>query len=151
MNAVSDSAFFIGLERIGRSELIPRIFDSISVPPAVEAEVGSLPDCVSVVQPKNSVLVSALKTQIDDGEAEAIALAMERQGSVLVLDDRKARKIALRMGLKVLGTVGVLVQAKSDGIIREVRSILDGLIEVGFRISDELYEEALALADEALS
>ena len=148
-SAISNSAFFIGLERIRRSDLVSRIFREVCVPPAVAAEVQFLPAGVAIVSPSNLGLISALKSQIDDGEAEAIALAVERSNSFLVLDDRKGRRIAMQMGLKVMVTVGILIQAKTDGIISSVRPILDELLDTNFRISDELYEEALRIAGES--
>ena len=84
---------------------------------------------------------------VDNGEAEAIALASERQQRI-VLDDRRARELAHRMGLKVIGTVGILVRAKRAGLLTWINPVLNELIEKGFRLSDDLRREALRLAGE---
>jgi len=85
--------------------------------------------------------------QIDDGEAEAIALATERQHRI-VLDDRRARDLARRMGLKIIGTVGILIRAKRVGLLTWINPVLNELIEKGFRLSEGLKREALRLAGE---
>jgi predicted nucleic acid-binding protein len=84
---------------------------------------------------------------VDDGEAEAIALAAERQLRI-VLDDRKARDVAFRMGLKVIGTVGILVRAKRTGLIPWLKPLMNELADNGFRLSEDLKREALLLAGE---
>lgn len=61
---------------------------------------------------QNLAHVATLKTQVDEGEAEAIALAMELGDVFVILDDRKARQLALQLNLKVIGTVGMLLRAK---------------------------------------
>ena len=84
---------------------------------------------------------------VDDGEAAAIALAVERQHRI-VLDDRRARDLAHRMGLKIIGTVGILVRAKRTGLLTWVSPVLNELVEKGFRLSEDLKREALHLAGE---
>ena len=83
-----------------------------------------------------------------DGESEAIALAMELDDVVLVLDDKKARRIAKQLDLKVIGTVGLLLRAKKRGIVAEIKPVLDALQNAGFRIAAPLYQKALKLASE---
>ena len=70
---------------------------------------------------------------------------MELGDVFIVLDDKKARRIAKQLGLKVIGTVGLLLRAQK-GKVTEIKPILDALQEVDFRISDTLYQEALRLA-----
>jgi predicted nucleic acid-binding protein len=84
---------------------------------------------------------------VDDGEAEAIALARER-GSKIVLDDRQARLVGSNLGLAIIGTVGVLVKAKHSGIISVLKPVLDDLEANGFYLSSTLKEEALRLVGE---
>ena len=104
-NAVSNSSCLIALDRIGRLEFLSQSFNQVSIPPAVKKEFGRNVDWLSVVHVRNSALVSSLQTQIGEGESEAIALAMEAKPSILILDDKKARRIANQLGLKVIGTV----------------------------------------------
>lgn len=147
-NAVSNSSCLIALEKIGHLDLLSKSFDSILIPPAVQSEFGKKIDWLIVKSVQNTAVVNSLKTQIDDGESEAIALAMEMTDVFVVLDDKKARRIAKQLGLKVIGTVGLLLRAKKKGIVTEIKPILDALQNVDFRIADILYKKALRLAKE---
>ena len=84
---------------------------------------------------------------VDDGEAEAIALASERQWRV-ILDDLRARAVAERMHLRIIGTVGILVRAKRAGLLPEVAPVLQSLSASGFYLSEPLKMEVLRLAGE---
>ena len=70
---VTDSACLIGLERIGRLDILPALFDPILIPPEVQREFGETRDWLQVRIPNNQALINALKLTVDDGEAEAIA------------------------------------------------------------------------------
>lgn len=144
---VVDSTCLIGLENINHLDLLPRLFEPVHAPPEVGREFGSSPDWLRIELPSNSALVKALKVSIDDGEAEAMALAVERQWRI-VLDDLKARDLAQRMGLRVIGTVGLLVRAKRAGLIPWINPLLNELSAKGFHLSEELKREALRLAGE---
>jgi len=147
-NAVSDSSCLIALEKIGHLDLLSKSFDTVSLPPAVQDEFGQNIDWLIVKSIRNKALVNSLKTQIGDGEAEAIALAMELADVFIVLDDKKARRIAKQLELKVIGTVGLLLRAKKKSVVTEIKPILDALHDVDFRIGETLYQEALRLAKE---
>ncbi len=145
--AVIDSACLIGLERIGRLDLLPALFDPIFVPPAVNQEFGVLPAWMTVERPADVGMVAALRLLVDPGESEAIVLAYEK-GLRIILDDRKAREVAQRLGVPVTGTVGLLLKAKQEGVISAVRPLIDALDANQFRIGDALRIEALRLAGE---
>lgn len=148
-NAVSNSSCLIALEKIGQMDLLSKSFDSVIIPPAVQSEFGQNIDWLIVKSVQNNAVVNSLKTQIGDGESEAIALAMEEGTDVfIVLDDKKARRIAKQLGLKVIGTVGLLLRAKKKGIVTEIKPILNALQDVDFRIAETLYKKALRLAKE---
>ncbi|MEM1280680.1 MAG: DUF3368 domain-containing protein [Cyanobacteria bacterium P01_H01_bin.152] len=146
--AVTNSTCLIGLERIQRLDILPQVFDPIAVPPVVQSEVGISASWLTVQATRNRGMVQSLQTQIDAGEAEAIALAMELRDVFVILDDLSARRIAQQLGLKVIGTVGLLVRAKQQDVISEIKPILDALTTANFRISDALIRKALQLADE---
>jgi predicted nucleic acid-binding protein len=110
---VVDSTCLIGLDQISRLDLLPKLFDPVHAPPEVEREPGFTPEWLKIEAPSNPHLVSALKLMVDDGEAEAIALALERKWRI-VLDDRQARDLAQKLGLKIIGTVGILVRANAQ-------------------------------------
>lgn len=145
---ITDSACLIGLERIQQLEILPKVFLPIFIPPAVAAEVNLKKNWLRVQSPENQSLVIALKTQLDPGESEAIALAVERPEIIIILDDLRARETALQLNLKVIGTVGLLLRAKRQGVISEIKPLLEGLNQANFRISKALVEKALQLAGE---
>ena len=146
--AVTNSTCLIGLERIGRLDLLPQVFDTVFAPPTVVAEVRSPLTWLTVQTVENSAFVAALKTQMDEGEAEAIALAVELDNVILILDDKKARRVAQQIGLKVIGTVGMLLRAKNQGVITEIKLLLTELVQVDFRITNAIIQEALRLSGE---
>lgn len=146
---VSNSACLIALERIEQLNLLPQVYPSIWIPQAVKQEIGFLTDWLQVQTVQNQALVSTLRTQVGAGESEAIALALEIKNVPVLLDDKKARRIAEQLNLQVTGTVGLLLKAKKKGVIPAIRPILDALEAVDFRISSNLRTRALELAEEA--
>lgn len=145
--AVVDSTCLIALERIGRLDVLSALLQPICAPPAVVTEFGSHPEWLTVLSPANSGTISALKIIVDAGEAEVIALAHEL-GCRVILDDRKARMVAQRLGIPVTGTVGLLLKAKRTGIIPSLLPMLDALDAHHFHVSRALREEVLRLAGE---
>lgn len=144
---VTNSTCLIGLERIGRLYILRDCFRTVYAPTEVAAECGGCPGWVNVEAVANAPLQAALRIQVDEGEAAAIALAVER-GTRVLLDDKKARRLAQQMALDVIGTVGLLLRAKRLALIAEVRPLMDALQAVDFRIAPALYAEALRLAGE---
>jgi len=144
---VSDSTCLIGLERVGKLDILPALFAPAIIPPEVEREFGGKFAWLQIENLKNNLLATALQMVVDAGEAEAIALASERN-CLLISDDKQARAAAKRLGVTVIGTVGVLVRAKPNGIITELKPILDNLESNNFFISRALREEALKIVKE---
>lgn len=144
---VVDSTCLIGLERIGRLDILPALFEPVLIPPEVAREFGISLSWLNVESPDNTALLSALKMLVDVGEAEAIALAKER-GYKIVLDDRQARLVGRNLNLMIIGTIGLLVKAKRSGIMPMIKPALDDLEENGFYLSIELKEEVLRLVNE---
>ena len=85
---------------------------------------------------------------IDDGEAASIILAVEEDAGLIILDDKDARKIAEKLGLKVMGTAGILLLAKKKGIIEEIKPILEEMRTSGFYLSDSIIKIVLREAGE---
>ena len=76
--------------------------------------------------------------QIDKGEASAIALAIELSDSVVILDDYKARKLAESLGIQIIGTIGIIIKAKRQGVIESIKPFLQKIRQTDFRISEEI-------------
>ena len=98
--------------------------------------------------PTRALSVVTSRGRLGDGEWEAIALAVELGASAILIDDRPARRLAEAAGLNVIGTLGLLLEAKRAGHIRTIRAEVDKLLETSFFLSQELYDRLLRLADE---
>jgi uncharacterized protein len=147
---VTNSSCLIALEAIGRLDLLVQLYSGISVPPAVAGEWGAdpFPSWIQTKTVQNSSLVQALRSQLGAGESEAIALAIELAAERLILDDKKARKVAQQFNLPLSGTLAVVLYAKERGLLPAVRPVFDDLRAAGFRVSDALLKVALKIAGE---
>lgn len=86
-----------------------------------------------------------LCAQLDRGEAEAIVLALERRADVLLVDERRGRRVTAAFGLRVIGLLGMLAEAKRIGLIERVKPVLNDLIgRAGFWIGADLHAKVLA-------
>ncbi|WP_446009346.1 DUF3368 domain-containing protein [Candidatus Electrothrix sp.] len=93
-----------------------------------------------------------LRRDLDQGESETIALAVELRADLVLLDEKEGRNVAAHFGLRPVGIIGVLLEAKKKGLTTELRPHLDALRnEAGFYLSDRLYLHALALAGEIVA
>lgn len=148
-STVLDSSCLITLDAIGRLALLQHVFSDLVAPTAVAQEFGSaVPSWLHVQSVQNRPLVNSLRLQLGAGESEAIALASELNAARLVLDEKKARRVAKQLGLPVAGTVAVAIRAKQMGLITTAREVLDEMKAVGFHMTDALYQEALRLSNE---
>jgi len=146
---VSNSSCLIALELVGRLDLLRGLYGTVVVPSAVAHECGSrLPTWFRVQPVKNQGMTHTLRLELGPGESEAIVLASEISAARLILDDKKARRIAQQLGLPVTGTLAVLLRAKQNGLIANVRDVLDDLAEADFRVSDALVQDTLRRAGE---
>ena len=91
---------------------------------------------------------AVIEASLDKGEASAIALAIELDNYLLIIDDLKGRKFAHQLGLTIIGTIGVLVDAKLAGIIPSIKPILSKIKSTNFRITEQLELLILKLAGE---
>jgi hypothetical protein len=159
VRAISNSSVLIALSSIEQLHLLTQRFpDGILIPQAVWYEVvatgaeragavevaAGLNIWLSIQEAENKTLISVLQQDLDQGEAEAIALILEQPSEALLLDEKKARQVARRMSLPVLGTLGLLIWAKRQGVIVNLQEQLDALRTVAkFRLSQQVYDEAL--------
>lgn len=146
---VTDTSCLIALDRIDQLGLLPALF-AVLAPPAVVAEFGQRPAWLDVRPAPDPERVVALLERVDQGEAEAIVLALSVPGADVLIDEARGRRGAERLGLQVTGTAGVLLEAKRRGLVPTVRPLLDALVhEHGFHTSDGLYAAVLRSAGES--
>lgn len=152
MPIVSSSSPLIALQRIQRLDLVPTVLQSVPIPPAVAGEIApsipAVPGWVSVQAPAGEPPVLTPRGRLGDGEREAIALAVGVGAGAILIDDRTARRLAEAAGLNVIGTLGLLLEAKRGGLIVSIRAELGKLLETSFFLSQQLYDELLRLAGE---
>ncbi len=146
---ISDTSCFIILTNIGELDLLQLTFGEIVTTEEVIQELGEeLPSWILVKAATDKYRQQILETQVDRGEASAIALALEFPESRLILDDYKARKIAENLGLEITGTIGVFIIAKKRGIIKSIKPYLEKIRATNFRLSNEIEKQALKEAEE---
>ena len=146
---ISDTSCFIVLLKIGELEILHKLFTNIVTTPEIANEFGEvLPDWVELIAVKDRQKQQLLETQVDKGEASAIALALEIDNSLLIIDDYKARRLAKTLHIDYMGTIGVLIMAKQRGIIKTIKPFLEKIKTTNFRISAELELQALVEAKE---
>jgi len=149
---VSNTSPMTNLAAIHQLNLLQQLYGKIIIPEAVNLEltgVGTpVPGTVEVQtfewietrRVTNRNLVTQLQQELDDGEAEAIALAIELNANRLLIDERRGRIVASRLGVKFTGVLGVLIVAKSQGLISAVKPVVDDLIRTAeFRVAESLY------------
>ena len=154
---VSDSTVLIALSSLGILEILKNLYGRIIIPEAVYkelvrgkgkpgSEIGSI-DWIDV-RTLTPQFKKYLEFDLDEGEAETIALSEKIGADLILIDDHWARKIAEYKGLKYTGTLGLLLKAKKKRLIKEVKSLLDELLNRGFWISAELCNAVLKEAGE---
>ena len=136
---ISDTSCIILLDKIGELEILNHLFGTIVTTQEVAEEFGQqLPSWFEIQKPKDKNYQSILEASVDKGEASAIAFAMELDDCLLIINDRKGRKFAYELGLTIIGTVGIIVDAKLAGIIPSVRPILAKIRTTNFRFTERL-------------
>lgn len=157
MIIISDTSILSGLVFINRLELLGEIYEEVIVPKAVMDELLLLKDFgielsavreavwLKVAEPSNIELENELRLSLDRGESAAIALAQELKPDYLAIDEKKGRKVALSMGIPIIGLVGILITAKKMTLIDAVKPILEDLIrKSGFRLDKKFYAYIIA-------
>ncbi len=145
--------------QIGCLHLLHSLYRVLVVPPAVQEELEAgrrqgfdVPDVLGLgwieVRPVASAALVPAVVDLGRGEAEVIALGMELRGSLLIVDDQLARRIADLHGLRYTGTLGVLVKGKQVGHLSSVRAMITALRGKGMWLSDSVVEDALRLSGE---
>ena len=146
---ISDTSTLILFHKIEEFNLLQKVYGKLFTTPEIAKEFGEeLPDWIEIQSASDKKYQDFLFTQVDYGEASAIALASEFDDVLLLLDDLKARKLAARLKFKITGTLGVIHRAKQMKIIDKVKPLIDKLMLTDFRVADNIIEEILKLNNE---
>ena len=144
---IADTTCFILLDKIGEMELLRSLFSQVNTTTIIAEEFGAaLPQWIKINPVENIQLPIVL--DIDLGEASAIALALEFDRCLLILDDAKGRKAARKLNLTITGTLGIFLRAKREGLIPAIRPIIDKVQNTNFRYSQAILDEILSIAGE---
>lgn len=155
---VSNTTPIISLLKLNQLDLLRRLYQQIQIPYAVyhEVEAGkakafykdlSAVNWIEIVEIKDKQAVKYL-LDLDAGEAEAIILASEINADLIILDEKLGRYYARNADLRVTVTIGVLIKAKTVGLISELKPLLNELTEKDVWISEKLKNEILKIAGE---
>lgn len=154
---VSNTSPIIYLSAIGQIDLVRHLYGTIAIPQAVYDELTVDPsapgaaeaqqlDWIVVMPVQDQQYVQYLQTTydaMDIGEAEAITLAFEQAARLIILDNLAPRQVAHALSLHVIGTLGVLRDARTAGLIPAVRPMVDAMIQVGFYVHPHFYQQFL--------
>ncbi|MDP1903979.1 MAG: DUF3368 domain-containing protein [Pseudomonadota bacterium] len=154
---VADTGPLIALSRVMPLSVLPAIFGQVWLTQTVLAECSARPD-----RPEGAAILAAvadgsmqirpdmpdsLDWDLDPGEASVIAAALALQARVLI-DDRAGRRVAVDLGLRVIGALGVLVRARQLGKLERIRPLVEHLLATGYFLSGKVIEAALKAVDE---
>ncbi len=157
---VANTTPIIALALIGQLDLLRKLFGEVLIPQAVEDEIlkgGASEVGVTELREASFIRMTRLSdpgradllSDLDRGEAEIIALSQEANADLVIIDERLARQHAKRLGLKLTGTLGILLEAKRKGYLTSVKPLIEQLVQHGIRLSDTVVAEALRLAGES--
>jgi uncharacterized protein len=161
MIVVADTSVLLNLALIGEIDLLHNLFGSVIAPQAVHDEFArlaatsgrfaglSMPSWVNLQGVSDSALVTQLRATLDEGESEAIALAIEIHAEAVLMDETEGRCLAQARGLRTIGIVGILIQARHVGLVSELGPLFLSLRErAKFRLSAKIMNEALIACGE---
>jgi predicted nucleic acid-binding protein len=159
MTVICNATPLINFAAINRLDILEAVFKKVIIPDAVYAETtdSNFPSSQIIIGAVNSDWLQVCSvnsvintpTDLDAGEREVIALAIEIDNSKVLLDEKKARQVAQNLGLQVIGTIGILLLAKSKGIIPKVSPLLDAMIyDARYWVNKPLYQRVLQQAGE---
>ena len=150
----------IALSHVDQLDILKKLYGEIIIPDAVYRElsiktesickkaVDNSLEWIQIKSINNEMAKAMYKTQLHDGEVEVMILSKEIAADVVIIDDANAKKHAKYLGLPVTGTLGVLIKAKREGYINELKPIFSQMVENGIYISQSLMKSCLKQAGE---
>ena len=156
MILIADSSALVALSIVDKLDVLEKLFGDVYVPRAVYAEVSKENKAEShklAKYCKNRVLdiqsSANFNITLGQGESEAIVLYTEQNADFLLCDDKKAKKFAQSFGLKVIGSLGILLKAKEAELIGEIAPFIELLRDSRIFIDDKTYDLVLGMAGES--
>ena len=144
---ISDSTTLIILSDLKRFNLLSNIFEKVYIPKKVFEEVSyrsniRLPEFIEIIEAEQNELLTNLKKILDEGESEAIALAVQKK-LPLIIDEKKGRKVAKNLDIEIIGLLGVLYLNYKKNYLskKEIEEFLDKAVSNGYRISTGLLKQ----------
>lgn len=158
LKVVSNTTPIVSLLKLNKLDLLHQLYNQIYIPTAVykEVEAGkdkvyyqnlSKIDWINIIDIDDKQAVKYF-LDLDSGEAEAIVLATELNADLILMDEKLGRYYAKHAELKITGTIGILIKAKSNGFIDELKPLIEELMHKGVWIKDNLKSEILKLIGE---
>jgi predicted nucleic acid-binding protein len=136
---ISDTSCLIAFANIGRFELLHDLCCTVIVTPEVAVEYKDpLPEWIQITKVRDSSKTKSLNAFLGIGESSVIALALETENALIILDDKKARGYAQSLGLNIIGILGLLIQAYKQGLIDDIDEALAALRATGFRLPADI-------------
>ena len=157
MVIISDTTVISNLSQIDELDLLKTLYSEVIIPKSVRAELQTLidgntipeeiliPEWLVIKAPINTSKVGELLNTLDLGESEAIALSLELKADYLLIDEKQGRLVAVENNIKVIGTLGILLEAKNQKLINSVKDKMDQLKAIGFWISNSIYQKVIEL------
>ena len=155
---ISNNSPLVGLFGINRLSLLRDLYTEVWIPKVVEKEFLKKDPVVRREVLENAPWIktvnltdpqtAAVHAELDDGEAEALALANEHDARLVLLDEKRGRQKAKKIGLMAKGTVGILQEAKREGLIDAIKPLLTQLRDNGMHLSESLVNNTLRAAGE---
>lgn len=161
---IFNSSPLINLAKVGRLDLIKAIYRNVIIPEAVydEVVIAGLDlardganevkrlineNVIEVREVENRNLVKAFNFELDYGESEVLALAVEIEADLVILDEAEARQVADKFDIDKTGFIGILIKADKLGLIESGKELLDDVIAGGFRIDEALYKRVVEILE----
>jgi predicted nucleic acid-binding protein len=138
LNVIADTSCLIILSNIGQLDILHELYKTILITPEIAAEFGEfLPEWIHTTHAADPLKTRMLRHDLELGEASAIALAVETPDALIILDDKKARRVAKDLGLQLTGALGVIARAYHTGLIADIEGVIADLRQSNFRIPHE--------------
>lgn len=153
---IANTTPLISLAEIDCFDILQKLYGEIVIPNAVFEEIKSEPaktlvkncDFIRICAVKDYSLKRIFSSRLHAGEIDVLLLANEQKADLLIIDDNAAKKTAKFIGFKVTGTLGILLNGKKNGYIRNIKPLLDKLEKNGFYVSKNVEQYVLAEANE---